>query len=68
MADLSAVFISIDIYSSSLDKLMKKTEKATSNLTKMVSIASKAAGLMLFASAQANNAAKKNAKSWGGNR
>ncbi|MGB8455150.1 MAG: tape measure protein [Anaerocolumna sp.] len=59
MAELSAVFVSIDIYSSTLDKLIQKTDQAVDKLLKVCKVTKGAVSDMLDASAAAGKAADK---------
>lgn len=59
MADISAVFISIDLYSSTLDRLIQKTDKAVDKLIDVSSNTQKAISDMNTASNTANQIADK---------
>lgn len=66
MADISAVFISIDLYSSTLDKLIQKTDQAVDKLITISKLTKKATADMRAASIAANLAADKLQKSTNG--
>lgn len=66
MADISAVFISIDLYSSTLDKLIKKTDEAVDKLIAISKATKKATADMSSASTVAYQAADKLQKSTNG--
>ncbi len=59
MADVNAVFISIDIYTAALDKLMGKLDKTTSKMITASSKFDKSAGNILQAGKAADKAASK---------
>ena len=63
MADISAVFISIELYSSTLDKLIKKTDQAVNKLLQVTGSTKKAVDNMKAASLMADKAAAKMQKS-----
>lgn len=56
MADISAVFVSIDLYSSSLDKLIKKTDRAADKLLAVTNVTNTAVNKMALAGLLANQA------------
>ncbi|WMJ90627.1 tape measure protein [Anaerocolumna sp. MB42-C2] len=66
MADISAVFVSINMYSSTLDKLIKKTDEAVDKLIKVTGNTKKAVDNMKTASLIADKAAAKMQKSTNG--